>query len=47
MSDLLGRIPVAGDSVEWNGLRFEVLSATEKRAERIRIVPATPAAPGN
>ena len=37
--ELLGRIPVKGDAVEWNGYRLEVLAATRKRAERIRISP--------
>ncbi len=37
VTELLGRIPVAGDTVEWNGYRLEVLSANRKRAERIRI----------
>lgn len=39
VAELLGRIPVSGDSVEWEGYRLEVLSATRKRAERIRIAP--------
>ncbi len=39
VTELLGRIPVKGDAVEWNGYRLEVLSATQKRAERIRISP--------
>lgn len=33
----LGRIPVAGDIVEWRGLRLEVLEADERRAKRILI----------
>ena len=33
----LGRIPIAGDSIEWEGYRLQVVSATRKRAERIRI----------
>jgi CBS domain containing-hemolysin-like protein len=37
VAELVGRIPVAGDVVAWNGFRFEVLSATQRRAERIRI----------
>jgi CBS domain containing-hemolysin-like protein len=37
VAELVGRIPVAGDAAAWNGFRFEVLSATERRAERIRI----------
>ena len=39
VAQLLGRIPVEGDSVDWNGYRLEVLSATPRRAERIRISP--------
>ena len=39
VSELLGRIPARGDSVEWQGFRLEVLSATQRRAERIRISP--------
>jgi CBS domain containing-hemolysin-like protein len=39
VTELLGRIPAKGDAVEWNGYRLEVLSATQKRAERIRIGP--------
>ncbi|MDJ0927977.1 MAG: hemolysin family protein [Gammaproteobacteria bacterium] len=39
VSELLGRIPGKGDAVEWNGYRLEVLSATQRRAERIRIAP--------
>ncbi|MGI9330955.1 MAG: transporter associated domain-containing protein, partial [Gammaproteobacteria bacterium] len=41
VSELLGRIPVKGDAVDWNGFRFEVVSATQRRAERIRIRPIT------
>lgn len=39
VTELLGRIPVKSDAVEWNGYRLEVLSATQRRAERIRIRP--------
>lgn len=39
LTELLERIPVKGDAIEWNGYRLEVLSATPKRAERIRIRP--------
>ena len=39
VTELLGRIPVKDDAVEWNGYRLEVLSATQRRAERIRIRP--------
>lgn len=40
ITEQLGRIPVKGDSVVWNGYRFDVLSATQRRAERLRIQPA-------
>lgn len=39
ITEQLGRIPVRGDAVNWKGYRLEVLSASEKRAERIRIAP--------
>ena len=39
IAEQLGRIPVRGDVVRWKGYRLEVLSATEKRAERISITP--------
>ncbi len=39
VTEQLGRIPVEGDRVEWNGFQLEVLSATETHAERIRIRP--------
>ena len=39
VAEELGRIPVAGDVVKWRGYRLEVMSASEKRAERIRITP--------
>ena len=42
VAELLGRIPVSGESVEWEGYRLEVLSATRKRAERIRIAAIAP-----
>ena len=46
LTERLGRIPVKGDTVEWNGYRFEVVSATPRRADRIRIRPvATHAGP--
>jgi putative hemolysin len=37
VSELLGRIPVAGDTVEWNDCWLEVLSATRWSAERVSI----------
>jgi CBS domain containing-hemolysin-like protein len=37
VSELLGRIPVAGDSVDWHGYRFEVLSAGNRGAELVSV----------
>ena len=34
----LGRVPVVGDVVEWNGCQFEVLSALDTRADEVRVV---------
>lgn len=39
VTELLGRLPRAGDVVEWRGYRLEVLAASERRAERIVIYP--------
>ena len=39
VTELLGRLPVRGDSVEWKGFRLEVLSASERRPELIAIRP--------
>jgi magnesium and cobalt exporter, CNNM family len=37
LSSLLERVPRKGDAITWNGYRVEVLSATETRAEVIRL----------
>jgi CBS domain containing-hemolysin-like protein len=37
VTELLGRIPVKGDSVEWNDCRLEVLSASQWSAELVSI----------
>jgi CBS domain containing-hemolysin-like protein len=37
VSELAGRIPQKGEVVEEDGLRFEVLEATERRVKRVRI----------
>lgn len=42
VSELAGRIPHRGEVVEEDGLRFEVLDATERRVERVRISLAKP-----
>jgi CBS domain containing-hemolysin-like protein len=40
VSERLGRIPRTGEVFEQDGLRFEVLEATDRRVERLRITPA-------
>src|SRR6266704_5646726 len=43
VSEIAGRIPKKGEVVEEEGLRLEVLQATERRVERVRVsVPNTP-----
>jgi CBS domain containing-hemolysin-like protein len=37
VTELLGRLPVRGDAVEWNGCRLEILAAGERRAELIAV----------
>jgi CBS domain containing-hemolysin-like protein len=37
VSELLGHIPQAGERVDDDGLRYEVLDATERRVDRVRI----------
>ncbi len=37
VSELLSRIPVAGDSVDWRGHRIEVLSAGDRGAELVSV----------
>lgn len=37
VTELLGRIPVQGDTMEWNGCRIEVLSTSKWSAERVSI----------
>ena len=37
VTELLGRMPVRGDAVEWNGSRLEVLTASERRPELISV----------
>ena len=34
---LLGRVPAAGDTVEWQGLRFDVLAMDGHRVDRVRV----------
>ena len=44
---LLDRVPAKGDVVEWQGFRFEVLSALETRADTVIVRPVGPADPGD
>lgn len=37
VSELAGRIPMAGEVIEQHGLRFEVLASTDRRIERLRV----------
>jgi len=37
VSELAGRIPKKGEIVEEDGLRLEVLQATDRRVERVRV----------
>jgi putative hemolysin len=42
VSELAGRIPRKGDTVEEDGLRFEVVESTDRRVERVRITGVQP-----
>jgi putative hemolysin len=42
VSELAGRIPRKGEVVEEDGLRFEVLEATDRKIERVRVSAAQP-----
>jgi CBS domain containing-hemolysin-like protein len=42
VTELLGHIPHPGEVAETNGLRFEVLEATDRLVERLRISSAQP-----
>ena len=37
VTEILERIPVAGDTIDWSGYRIEVLRADERRAKLLRI----------
>jgi CBS domain containing-hemolysin-like protein len=37
VAERLGRIPLQGDSIAWRGFRIEVLTATPRRADTVRI----------
>jgi CBS domain containing-hemolysin-like protein len=40
VSELAGRIPLPGEVIEEDGLRYEVLESTERRVQRVRISTA-------
>jgi len=40
--DGLGRLPVSGDVLEWNGLRFEIVDMDGRRVDKVIIHPAAP-----
>jgi putative hemolysin len=42
VSELAGRIPRKGETVEEHGLRFEVLESTDRKVERVRVTPVQP-----
>jgi CBS domain containing-hemolysin-like protein len=42
VSELAGRIPHKGEVVEEDGLRFEVLEATDRKVERVRVTAVQP-----
>src|SRR3954467_14071031 len=42
VSELAGRIPRKGEIVEEDGLRFEVLEATDRKVERVRVTAVQP-----
>jgi CBS domain containing-hemolysin-like protein len=37
VSEIAGHIPPAGEVVEQDGLRLEVLAATDRRIDRVRV----------
>ena len=37
VSEIAGRIPQAGEQVDHDGLRFDVLESTDRRIERVRV----------
>jgi len=42
VTELAGRIPQKGETVEEDGLRFEVLDSTDRKVERVRITAVQP-----
>ena len=39
------RIPAAGDSFDWDSLRFEVMDMDGNRVDKVLVVPAAPPPP--
>jgi putative hemolysin len=46
VSEAAGRIPQTGEVIERYGMRFEILAATDRRIERVRVGPAAIAEEG-
>jgi len=42
VSEIAGHIPHAGEVLEEEGLRFEVLESTDRKVNRVRVSPAQP-----
>jgi putative hemolysin len=42
VSELAGRIPGKGETVEEDGLRFEVIESTDRKVERVRVTAVQP-----
>jgi CBS domain containing-hemolysin-like protein len=42
VSEIAGRIPQAGEVVADDKLRFEVLESTDRKVDRVRVMPAEP-----
>ena len=42
VSELAGHIPQRGEVIDDGGLRFEILEATDRRVERVRITSIQP-----
>ncbi|HET9743129.1 MAG TPA: hemolysin family protein [Terriglobales bacterium] len=42
VSEVAGRIPLPGESVEYEGLKFEVLESTDRRIEKLRVTKLAP-----
>jgi len=39
-----GQVPKAGDSLDWNGIRFEVVDMDGRRIDKVLVVPPPPPA---